>query len=253
MMAYKFTIINNMNLKIKMKREDELPDYELKKVLHEPLAPYVSSAYNILINLVQGFVLASIFYVIRIPEQWPPIVVCNLIICFGLVIVIWYNYITNSQYHVIRITIFDVIIPIVLGVCQCALALNINQPIYIFTLLVIPIFIMIEFTHLNGYIKNNDPLALGIFKEHYEILGLQFAQDIYDEFIRFHIFHLKKTFLAIIILCFLTLSNYFPLNLELQTYISLIVIGIFIITGTYFDLNNFFNNSEKLKKYGYKW
>lgn len=237
-----------------MKPENEFSDYKLKKVLHEPVAPNVSTAYFILINLVQGLVLAAILSTIRIPEIWTPIVVGNLIISFGFVIGIWYNFITNTQYHVMRITIFDVIIPVVLFVCQYALALTINQPVYIFTLAVIPIYVMIEFIFLNGYLKNKDPLALETYKEHYEVLGLQFAQDIYDEYIKFHIVYLKQVFFAIIIVGILTIFNYlFPLNLEIKAYISITVVGIFIITGVYYDLNHFFNNSEKLKKYGYKW
>jgi len=237
-----------------MKSENELEDYELKNVLHKPLAPYVASMNGILIHLVQGLVLAALFYVISIQEHWTPLLLGSLIISFGLVIGIWYNYITNNQYHVMRITIMDVIIPIVLAVFQCALALAINQPIYVFTLLVITINIMIEFIYLNSYIKNKDSLALGIFKEHYKKLEFQFAQNVYDEFIRFHIVSMKSVFLFIIILGILTLFDYyFPLNLEIKSYISFIIIGIFLIMGVYYDLNRFFNNSEKLKKYGYKW
>ena len=63
--------------------EDELTDYQLKKVLHEPLAPYLASAYNTLTHLVQGLVLAAIFYV-SIQQQITPPIACNLLISFGL-------------------------------------------------------------------------------------------------------------------------------------------------------------------------
>jgi hypothetical protein len=232
----------------------EVTDYQLKKVLHEPLAPYVASVYNTLIHLVQGLVLAALFYVISLQTQITPIIVCNLIISFAFVITIWYEFITDNQYHVIRTSISDVIIPIVLAVCQVILALAINQPIYIFTLLVIPVFIMIDLSYVNGYLKNKGPMAYEVFKEHYKELGLQFAQDVYDESIRYQKEMIPKIFMATIVVGILTMFNYyFPLNLAIKTYISTIIIGIFLTIAVYDDLNHYFNNSEKLKKYGYKW
>jgi len=46
--------------------EDELTDYQLRKVLHEPVAPHLTHVYTTLTHLVQGLVLAAIFYVISI-------------------------------------------------------------------------------------------------------------------------------------------------------------------------------------------
>lgn len=52
----------------------------------------------------------------------------------------------------------------------------------------------------------------------------------------------------------LTLFKYFiPLNLELQTYINFIIIGILLILFAYKDLKLFIIDFEKLKKYVYKW
>jgi D-ribose pyranose/furanose isomerase RbsD len=235
--------------------EEELTDYQLKKVLHEPLAPYLSSVYNTLTHLVQGLVLAALFYVISIQTQITPLILSNLIISFGFVVVIWHTFIQHNQYIVMRASIIDTLLPIVLGVCQVTLALAINQPIYIHTLLIFPILITLEFVAINVYVKNKDPLAVEIFKEHFKELGSEFAQDLYDEFRNFEKLTITRYMvLLLIILSILTLFNYFaPLNLIIKTYISTIVVGIIIILMGYYDLNKFFNNSKKLRKYGYKW
>jgi hypothetical protein len=235
--------------------ENELTKRHIKKVLHEPMAPYLASVYNILTHLVQGLVLAALFYVMSIQTHITPLIVCNLIISFGFVVVIWHTFINHNQYIVMRISTIDTLLPIILAVCQCLLALAINQPIYIHTLLIFPIIIMLEIIALNAYIKNKDPIALEIFEEHFQDLGTQFAQDLYEEFRNFEEITIKRNMITLlIILSILTIFNYFaPLNLTLKTYISTIVVGIIIIMIGYFDLNRFFNNSEKLKKYGYKW
>lgn len=232
---------------------DKFTDYQMNKVLHEPIALYLTLTYNILVSLVQGFALGAIFYIITI-QQNLDISLCKIIISFGLVIFIWHGYILHNQYIVIRASIFDTLIPVVLGVCQCALALAINQPIYIFTLLIIPIIIMLDLALLNAYIKNKDPLALEIFKEHYKKIGPQFAKDLHGEIRNFEKQSIYNTIYVIIFLIILSLFIYlFPLNLEIKTYISTIIVGILIILMSYYDLNQFLNNSKKLEKYGYKW
>jgi D-ribose pyranose/furanose isomerase RbsD len=240
--------------------EDELSENELtkrqyKKVLHEPMAPYLASVYNILTHLIQGLVLAALFFVMSIQTQITPLVLSNLIISFGFVVVIWHTFINHNQYIVMRISVIDTLLPIILAICQVTLALAINQPIYIHTLLIFPIIIMLEIIALNAYIKNKDPMALEIFKEHFKDLGTQFAQDFYDEFRNFEEITIKRNMITLfIILSILTIFNYFaPLNLTIKTYISTIVVGIIIILIGYYDLNRYFNNSKKLKKYGYKW
>jgi len=229
-------------------------DIQLAKVLHEPLAPYLASVYNNLTHLVQGLVLAALFYMISIQEQITLPIALNLIICFGFVVVIWHTFIVHNQYIVIRASIFDTLLPIVLSVCQCALALTVNQPIYIFTLLIFPIFITLELIILNAYVKNKDPLALEIFKERYKELGSQFTQDFYDELRKFEkITTQRKVPALLIILGLLTVFNYSSsINSEMKTYISFIIIGIFLFLMGYLDLNKILNRSQ-LRDYGYKW
>jgi len=237
-----------------MKHNDELTDYQLKKVLHEPLAPYVANVYNTLIHLVQGLALAALFYVISIQEQFTPVIIINLIICFGYIITIWHGNIINNQYNVMRPTIFDTLIPIVLAVFQSILALSVNQPFYIFNLILIIIIFTVDIQFLNSYRKSRKPLALEVFKEHFKRLDLQFAQDLYIEFRNFEKNVITKIIMFAIFFIILTIVLYFlPLNVEFKIYISSIAIAIFLILGSYNDLNHWFNNSDKLKKYGYEW
>jgi len=55
--------------------DDELSERHYRKVLHEPLAPYVVNTYNTLTHLVQSLVLAAIFYVLT---TLPPITLLSL-------------------------------------------------------------------------------------------------------------------------------------------------------------------------------
>jgi hypothetical protein len=75
--------------------EYELTDEQLRKVLHEPVGPYVLEAYNTELHLVEGLVLAALFYVITIQPHITLPIVCNLIICVGFVITFWYGILTN--------------------------------------------------------------------------------------------------------------------------------------------------------------
>jgi hypothetical protein len=237
-----------------MKRsEDELTDYKL--VLHEPVAPYVVHSYNMLMHLVQGLVLAALFFVISEQEHFTLPLLCNLIICLGIMVSLWYNFLTNNQYgSAMRASVLNTLIPILLGVFQVGLALAITQSIYLFTLLMVPIFITVMIQLVDHINKHKNPQSLEIWKEHYKELGSQFAQDLFGELKRYEKDQLHKVFKLTISLGILTLFNYFfPLSLEIKTYISFIIVGIFIVLSVYFDLNHFFNDSEKLKKYGYKW
>lgn len=241
---------------IEMKHsKNELMKNDLMKVLHEPVAPYFSNTINILNQLVEGLVLAAIFYVLAI--NWGQLtlpIVLNIIYCVGLVIVIWYNNVILQQY-VTWASPFETLFQIVWGIFQCVLVLAAAQPIYIFTLLIIPIKIMIVLLLWNLNHKNKDPQALKIWNEHYKAFGSQFAQDMFDEFKKFGNTQMRTTsYVIIIIIGLLTLFNYFaPIDSAIKTYISFIILLIFLIMSTYFNLNHFFNNSEKLKKYGYKW
>jgi hypothetical protein len=235
--------------------EVDLKDEQLEIVLHEPVAPYLSSTLNIINHLIHGLVLAAIFYVITI--YWGQLtlpIVCNLIYCIGFVIVNWHSNMIYQQYIVARVSIFETILPIIAGIFLCVLALSVAQPIYIFTLLIIPIKITIVLMLWNQNRKNKDPIAFKIWKEHYKKLGSEFAQDMFDEFRKVGETGLRVTFFIIICISILTLFNYFvPIDSAIKTYISFIILVTFLILISYFDLNHAFNNSEKLKKYGYKW
>ena len=237
--------------------KDEFTDYQLtddqiRKVLHEPVAPYVVNVYNTLMHLVEGLVLAAIFYVITIQPHITPIIISNLIICLVVVISSWHGYITYNQYSVMRASILNTIIPIGFGVAQVALVLTISQPIYIFTLFLIPCFVIIIIQYWENINKHNKPIAFKIWKAHFKDIGSQFAKDFFDELRRYEKESVSKIYYLTLFLVILTLFNYFfPLNLEIKSYISFIILlSIFIIGMSFADLNRFLKKSEKLRKYG---
>jgi hypothetical protein len=236
--------------------EDELTVRHYRKVLHEPLAPYVTQTYNTLMHLVQGLVLAAIFYVISIHwGQLTPLIVLNLIICIGGLISLWYSYNTNTQYFIMRATILTTTIPIAMGISQVGLALSVASPIYIFTLFIIPPYILIIIQFWDNIKKHNDPLAWEMWKEHFRELGSKFTRDFFDEIKRYETEGIRRMSYLAILIGILTLFNYyFPLNLTIKGYISFIaIILIFIFMMNNSDMNDHLNRSEKLKKYGYKW
>lgn len=234
---------------------DELTDDQLRKIMHEPVGPYVIEAYTTVMHLVQGLVLAALFFVITEQPQITPIIVFKLVISVGIVITIWHNVLTNTQYgSTTRGSIYNTLLPIVWGIFQVLLAFSFDYPLYIFILLMIPIYVIAILHTWDHIIKNSRPQAFKIWKAHFKGVKPHFVQDLFDEFTRFEKDTTAKCLYFTIVLGALTLFNYFiTWNLEIQTYISLTIIGIFIIMANYFDLNRFFNNSEKLRKYGYKW
>jgi hypothetical protein len=236
--------------------EDELTKRHYRKVLHEPLAPYVTQTYNTLMHLVQGLVLAAIFYVISIHwGQLTPLIVLNLTICIGGLISLWYSYNTNTQYFIMRATILTTTIPIAMGISQVGLALSVASPIYIFTLFIIPPYILIIIQFWDNIKKHNDPLAWEMWKEHFHELGSKFTRDFFDEIKRYETDGIRRISYLTILIGILTLFNYyFPLNLTIKGYISFIaILTIFIVMMNHSDMNDHLNRSEKLKKYGYKW
>jgi hypothetical protein len=150
----------------------------------------------------------------------------------------------------------NTVIPIILGFTQVALVLTVDQPVYVFTTVFIIIMILFLFQLLDNMHKDSKPQALEIWREHYKELGTQFAEDLFGEYRSYQRFALRNIIVGLVSFSFLTLFNYlFPLSLEIKGYISFIIIEtLFIAVGFYLsDMNRFFNNSEKLKKYGYEW
>jgi hypothetical protein len=227
---------------------------QLKKVLHEPMALYLTLTYNTLISLVQGFVLGAIFYVITIQQNIDTLIICNLAISFLFAVFVWHSYIIHNQFIVIRASITDTLIPIGLGISQSLLALSIPKLIYIFTFVLIFVIIMLIFSLLNVFIKNKDPVALEVFKEHLKEQGPDFAEDLYEEIRNFEKQSIRNSSYIVVWFSILTAFNYFiPINMEIKAYISTIVIGFFILVMCRYDLNHYLNRSKKLEKYGYKW
>jgi len=75
-----------------------------------------------------------------------------------------------------RASILNTIIPIGFGLAQVALVLTISQPIYIFTLFLIPCFVIIIIQYWENINKHNKPIAFKIWKAHFKDIGPQFAK-----------------------------------------------------------------------------
>jgi len=118
----------------------------LKTVLHEPITPYSTNAYNTLISVIQGIALAALFYIINEsivklkPASFDISFVCRIVLAFLLICLIWHRYIVHDQYIAWRLTVFDTIIPMVFALLQIFLILSIPKSPFLFPLCLASLF-----------------------------------------------------------------------------------------------------------------
>lgn len=121
---------------------------KLKKVLHEPVAPYFANMYNTLISIVQGVALGSLFCIISSQKDLNRLIVCKSIITLLVMCTIWHRYVTHTQYIAWRLGIFDTLIPILFAMLQFLLVLAIPISIFYFSVAFTAIFILGFFAYL---------------------------------------------------------------------------------------------------------
>lgn len=199
--------------------------------------------------------LAALFYMITMQPALTPVIIFKVALSVTIVIGIWHHVLTNTQYgSALRASIYNTLFPVAWGLFQIILVFAIDYPIYIFTLLTIPIFIVTivhEWDHVKKHKKSQ---AFKIWKGHFKEFDPQFVKDLFEVFTSYEKDQITKISYCIAVLAFLTVFNYFiSWNITIQTYITLIIMGLFFTMAIYFDLNHYLNNSEKLKKYGYEW
>ncbi len=75
----------------------------LVNFLHNPIAPYFSSAYVTIISVVCGIALAAVFYMaveqqVVQKDRYYPVIIWEFVIYIMTTAVIWYEYIKIIQY-----------------------------------------------------------------------------------------------------------------------------------------------------------
>lgn len=228
---------------------------QLKKILHEPIAPYLADTYNVVIHLVHGVVLGALFYIISIQENFDILIAFKVFVVFLLVCLIWHSYLVHNLYGAWRIGIFDTIIPLVFALSQCLLVLAIPKNIFIFSLFFTIIPIIGFFAYLNAFIRLGEPEAIELYKEHFKDQGTEFAESLYLELRSFDKGAMVSMVIIAAVLGVITALSYYiqALSEEIKTYIVIIIILLLFILLSRYDLKYKLNKSEKLKKYGYRW
>jgi hypothetical protein len=234
---------------------NEQNNRQIIKVLHEPIAPYLTNTYNILIQLIQGFVLAELLFILSRGDYYNIQLVGKTIVVLSVVALIWHHYLVSNQYLVTRAGAQDTIIPLCLAVLQVLLILAMPLRSYYFSFSLMLITLVSSLVYLNLYTKYKNPIAKEIFRVHFRELGPEFAEDIYSEIINYD----KKSsyFLAFVsaVLGLMTIVNYHVQFIpdEFKGYLVIVVAEAIIILLFYFDLKYVLNHSVKLKNYGFRW
>jgi hypothetical protein len=228
---------------------------QLRKVMHEPIAPYMAHTYNTLIHLVQGIVFGALFYIISIQENVDILFTLKVVDVLLLTCLIWHYYLVHDQYIAWRARIRDTVVPIALGLSQCMLILAIPKTIFIFSLWFISIPIVGFFAYFNPFTGYKDPDAIELFREHFKDQDPEFAENLYSELRSFDISAMIAMVIVAVLLGVITALNYYiqALSEEIKTYLFIIISGLIFMSLFKYDLKYKLNKSEKLKKYGYRW
>jgi hypothetical protein len=226
---------------------------QIRKVLHEPVSPYLAETYNMIIHLIQGVVLASLF-VVLIENELTARLLFKIIPVFFLAVVIWHSYFVHDQYIAQRARLFDTLAPIMLGVSQGLVVWSIPRSIseYALFFAIVPLLGIVAYmAPLTAY---RNPATLELFKEHFREQGKEFAVVLHSELKRFD----KHSVVMMAIISFAlgvvaTFIYYVNLSEDHKTYLATILIVLILTPILRFDMRRFLNRSERLRKYGYRW
>lgn len=230
-------------------------DRQIIKLLHQPIAPYLSESYNLLIQLIQSFVLGTTLIILADFKNFNIAYMSKIIIVILIIALIWHCYLVHDQFLVTRAGPQDTIIPISLAILQVLLVIVIPLQIYLFTFIIMLITITSSVVYLNLFLKYQKPIAKTVFKIFYREQGNQFAEDFHTELMNFDKLGITLLSCISIILGFLTIFNNFAqiINETQKTYLSVLLIGSLIVLLFILDLRYYLNHSKKLEKYEYHW
>lgn len=226
---------------------------DVKKVLHEPVSPYLTNTYNMIVTLVQGAVLATLFMIL-IENPLTLVIFFKTLPIFLLVCLIWHSYLVHDQYIAQRARLIDTLAPLALGLFQCLLILSISKSTieYAVSFSIVP-FVGI-FAYIAPYTAYNDPGTRELYKEHFKEQGEDFAVTLHSECKRFDKFAvITMVFVFFVFSTITTFIYYINLSEDLKTYIATISFTLIIILLLYYDMKYFLNHSKKLQKFGYRW
>ena len=161
----------------------------LVNFLHNPIAPYFSSAYVTIISVVCGIALAAVFYMaveqqIITKDEYHPIIIWEFIIVITSTAVTWHGYINIIQYKAWPISLYDTVIPIGFSVIIIALALSVED-IRWFSFVFSMLCLMGAGAYKHSLFKLSKGSSMLTYKSHFNSYGDKFYLCLYNRFIRY--------------------------------------------------------------------
>ncbi|HAG51760.1 MAG: hypothetical protein A2056_00910 [Deltaproteobacteria bacterium GWA2_42_85] len=225
-----------------------------EKDLHEPLSPYVSSAYNTLCSVTQGVALGALFYVLSSTKQLTCLIYLKCFVVALLIALLWHRYVVHNQFSVWRLGIPDTLIPIAFAIMQVWLALVVPKSITWFSGVLAIISAIGILAYANTIYGFNKKEAEQLFREHYSEEENDFAEALHYEINSFQKSSWKHMLYSTLLMSFLTSINYTNwLSEDNKTYITTFFAVIIIALVFWFDLRWWLNNSRSAQIKKYHW
>jgi hypothetical protein len=157
----------------------------LVNFLHNPIAPYFSSAYVTIISIVCGVALAAVFYTaiengVVQKDNYHPVIIWELLIAIVSTAVIWHGYIKIIQYKAWPINLYDTLIPITFSVIIVLLSLSVEDIRY-FSLCFSSLCLTGSLAYKHALVELNRNLATEAYKLNFHLYGNKFYQCVLEK------------------------------------------------------------------------
>jgi hypothetical protein len=148
------------------------PPEEIKLILGESIADYVTNAYNTLISVVQGVAIAALCVEFdKANPSTPHFFYAKAILVFLVICLIWHRYIVENQFIAWRLAIPDTIIPMAFAVLQIRMVNSLSEGPGELCIAFLLLFICGGFAYWNGRTKHSTPQAKEMFTRHFVTFG----------------------------------------------------------------------------------
>lgn len=224
------------------------------KQLHEPLSPYVSSAYNTLCSVTQGVALGGLFWVLSTePFTLYLFLKCTVVVL--LIGLIWHRYVINDQLVGWHLSPTDTLIPILLVMFQFWLILAIKESIYLFSFAMTVISLGGIAAYQNSYKRSREIASRELLDEHYDGESETFKKDLHDVIVGFSSNERVTMAIVTALMAAITSINYYDKYFSEGSHIifTTIIMITVILVLFYKDVRWELKNSKSTSISKYNW
>jgi len=155
----------------------------LVNFLHNPIAPYFSSAYVTIISVVCGIALAAVFYMaveqqVVQKDRYHPVIIWEFVISIMTTAVIWHEYIKIIQYKAWPINLYDTLIPIIFSVLIVILSVNVED-VRMFCLIFALLCLTGGVSYKNSLRQLLKESSIDTYQSHYDGYGDNFYKCVF--------------------------------------------------------------------------